>query len=113
MGNIMLYCDTCAKMFDYHIQEQKTIKGECELCHQRLGGMNVLDLKFDDSPKVLLHEGGFLIRSISNFPVGLKTTDIEPTMPCKVIGKDVVIFFGTNKVILARPSMGTKIEISF
>lgn len=115
----MLYCDVCAVDFGYKVSlPAQRQKGECEICHRRLGSMNVMPEDEEKSmteniSTELFQAAGFIVSEISSFPAGLKPSDIEPTLPCKIIGKDTVAFMAPEKLILAHPSTGKKIEITF
>jgi len=115
---MMIYCDHCAGKFGYDVDNPKTAKGECELCHRRLGPMNVMS---DEDVEVLVNSiktdifeaGGFQVIQLKGFPVGVKMSDIEPTLPSKPLSKGVVIFFDSNRVVFANAQTGKKIEVRF
>lgn len=114
----LLYCDQCADKFGYKIQEKKESKGECGLCHMRLGPMNNMsDDDFDHivnsiNPEIF-EAGGFKARQLKGFPVGLKVQEIEPTLPHKIVGNQTVMFFASERVIFANTQTGKKFEIRF
>jgi len=117
---MLLYCDTCARKMGYKIDEAKTSKGECELCHMRLGPMNYMP---DDVVETLVNSistdvfkaADFSVRQVRGFPVGTVVREIEPKMFHKMLTDDVSLFYDSSsrKIVLARPGSGKRIQITF
>ena len=115
---MLLYCDHCATKNGYDVDSPKTAKGECQLCHMRLGPMNVMN---DEDHEVLVNSikteifeaGGFKAAQVKGFPVGTKIVDIEPTLPHKIVGNKTVMFFGSERVVFANTETGNKFEVRF
>lgn len=116
---MLLYCDSCASKHGYDIQSTKKSKGECGLCHMRIGPMNELtdrDMQFitNNISKDVVKISGFTIKEIAGFPVGTKVPEIDPTSPrYKVIANNCVIFYGVGNITLALTTTGKRIQIDF
>jgi len=114
---MLLYCDHCGTKHGYDIDVPKTYKGECELCHRRLGPMNHMG---DEDVEVLVngiksevHElAGFQIQEVKGFPVGTKIDDIERKMVNhRLVGQDCVVFFDADRMVVANPKTGKRFQI--
>lgn len=116
---MLLYCDHCGTKNGYDIDMPKTHKGECELCHRRLGPMNVMG---DDDVEVLVNGikndiyelAGFHVHEVKGFPKGTKLDEIEPKMVNhRLVGQNCVVFFDTGKMVVANPETGRRFKITF
>jgi hypothetical protein len=115
---MLLYCDWCGTKHGYDITPNKKSKGECGLCHKRLGPMNEMT---DADVEVLVNNisqevfiaGGFKVQQVKSIPVGTIVTEIYPGLQHKIIGHDTVAFFGGKKLCVYHPSTGKRIEITF
>jgi hypothetical protein len=116
---MLLYCDHCAGKHGYDVDTPKTYKGECELCHRRLGPMNAMG---DEDVEILvnginleIHDvAGFKVQEVKGFPVGTKIDDIEKKMiNHRIVGENCVVFFDAGKMVVANPKKGKRFQISF
>lgn len=113
---MLLYCNECGDSNGYP-RTPETLKGECGLCHRRLGSMNVMnnEQRFIDqniSPDMFETEG-IRMRQIEGFVPGTKIDDIEPGAPHRVLNDDRILFFGAKRLVIAIPSTGKKISIGY
>jgi hypothetical protein len=115
----MLYCDHCGTKNGYDIEPDKKVKGECQLCHRRIGPMNEMT---EEDVKVLVNGieptiydiAGFKVEEVEGFPVGKKIDDIEKTMLShRVVGNNCVCFFDAHKIVVANPKTGKRFTITF
>lgn len=115
----MIYCDHCGTKNGYDIDTPKTEKGECELCHRRIGPMNIMsenDVKvLIDGVEPTIHDiAGFRVEEVEGFVVGKKIDDIEKRMVNhRILGSNCIIFFDAGKIIVANPKTGKRFKITF
>lgn len=116
---MLLYCDQCGTKHGYDIDIPKVYKGECGLCHRRLGPMNVMS---EEDVEVLvngiktdIHEvAGFSIQEVKGFPKGIKIDTIEPQMVNhRMVSPTCVVFFDAGKMVIANPETGKRFKITF
>ena len=114
----MIYCDDCGKRRDYPITPEKK-KGECQLCHRKIGPMNIMG---DDDFQHLINNiskdemniDGFQVKQVAGFIPGMETSAIEPGMNAKLLTKDCILFYGAERnIVLANKTTGKRIQITF
>lgn len=113
-GGCMLYCDRCGKEREYPIQEDKTKKGSCEICHAIAGPMNYTpdeELPISDIVPYAVDMAGFEIQEVKGFPVRPPRTDfINPGNPHTRFSGGIV-FIMKDCIQVAIPETGKRIQI--
>lgn len=113
----MLYCDKCADEHGYDITTEKE-KGECELCHRRLGSMNVMHEEgvegiVNNIQKEEINVAGIKIKQIIGFVPGTALGNIEPGSPHRFLTDKKVLFHKSDSLIVADIQTGKRVEIRF
>ena len=110
----MLYCDRCADEHGYDLTTEKE-KGECELCHRRLGSMNIMidvdSMITVDSQAVNIE--GLVIKQVKGFVPGTHLDKIEPGAHHKLLTDTKVLYHWSDRLIIADTKTGKRVEIRF
>lgn len=111
----MLYCDRCANEHGYAITTEKE-KGECELCHRRLGSMNVmtdLDEYVNNIATDVVKIEGLEIKQVKGFVPGTHVDKIEPGAHHKLLTDTKVLYHWADRLVIADTKSGKRVEIRF
>lgn len=113
----LLYCDQCASARGLEIQENKTIKGTCELCQKRIDFLNEKFSSKNGSRSVNI--GAFKVKKLEGFLPGLPPQSVHPNMPYRIIS-NMTIYFpsikegkGKRSIIVADHESGEQIQLIF
>jgi hypothetical protein len=115
----LLYCDHCAGKYGYDVDTPKTHKGECQLCHRRLGPMNAMNAEdveklINDYDYMDYNLAGFTLEEVEGFPVGTKIMEIEPRMSShKMMAENCVLFFDAGRIVIANPKTGKRLQVKY
>jgi tRNA G26 N,N-dimethylase Trm1 len=111
---IMLFCDQCGAKHNFESFGQT--KGECDICHQRIGTMNIMDTsyinKLKDVDPNIFEIAGIKVRQIESIIPHQQISALHTDMIHKRINTDKLLFINSNKVIILNETTGSQVEIS-
>lgn len=110
----MLFCDKCGEIHGFQAVGQQ--KGECDICHQRIGTMNVMDQTYLDNlknvPENVCEVAGVRVRQIESLIPHTQISTLHPDMIHKRITSDKLLFMNSSKVIILNETTGHQVEIA-
>lgn len=117
----MLYCDLCAKVRDYPINESK-VKGPCEICNKFVGPCNQMqpsELPLNNINSDVWETSSMIVEQLPSIPVDLSSPVISEGDNYKVYGEDLVITFpkadelGRRRIRIINRIEGERVQLTF
>ncbi len=117
----MLYCDQCAKVRKYPINELK-VKGPCEICNKVIGPCNQMqidELPLNNINSNLWETSSMIVEQLPSIPVDLSSPVISEGDNYKVYGEDLVITFpkadklGRRRIRIVNRLEGERVQLTF
>jgi hypothetical protein len=109
----MLFCNHCGEK--HGLQSVGQQKGECEICHQRIGVMNVLDdnvmKSFKDFDSTEWVAGGFKAKQVEGMIPNMPIENLYLDMQHKILSNNKIMFIGSYILLLLDRSTGKQIQI--
>lgn len=110
----MLFCDQCGKKYGFDAVAQE--RGECDICHQKIGVMNRFSETYLDALKDVETEtftaAGMTVKQIESLIPRQPIDKMHLDMIHKRINRDNIVFMNSHRVIILNESTGYRIEIS-
>jgi hypothetical protein len=110
----MLFCDKCGEEHKFEAVGQQ--RGECDICHQRIGTMNIMSSvylnKLKETEGKICEVAGVRVRQIESIIPHQKLSTIHPDMIHKRLTTDKLVFMNNSKVIILNETTGHQVEIA-
>ena len=110
---IMLFCNQCGEKHGFQSVGQQ--KGECEICHQRIGVMNIMDDNMLKSFKAIDNTEwvccGFKAKQVEGIIPNMPIENLYLDMQHKILSNNKIMFIGSDKLLLLDRSTGKQIQI--